>query len=352
MQKFMVGGAVRDKLMGLEPKDVDFVVVGSTPEEMLAAGFQQVGADFPVFLDADGVEHALARTERKSGHGYNGFVTDHSADVKLEDDLMHRDLTVNAMAMSGNFVVDPFGGQEDMKNKVLRHVSPAFADDPVRVLRLARFHARFGPEWLVHTDTVLFARRMAAEGELKHLTRERVLKELEKALGEPHPKLFFDTLKLCNALEEVLPEVAAVHDKVDFVLVRFPHVSAKFKYASISKHMKDADAFETRLNVSTEWRKFAKMYRHLFRPDVPQPTAVDSLYAIDAYRQADLFEELVEDFRKTDALKYFQFFVDAFEKTRHVSFASLTPEQQATLKGPAIAEAIKAHRIALLEQPE
>lgn len=352
MQKFMVGGAVRDKLMGLEPKDVDFVVVGSTPEEMLAAGFQQVGADFPVFLDADGVEHALARTERKSGHGYNGFVTNHSADVTLEDDLMRRDLTINAMAMSGNFVVDPFDGQEDLKNKVLRHVSPAFADDPVRVLRLARFHARFGPEWLVHTDTILFARKMAANGELKHLTRERILKELEKALGEPHPKLFFDTLHLCNALEEVLPEVAAVRDKVDFVLVQFPHVSAKFKYASISKHMKDADAFETRLNVSTEWRKFAKMYRNMFGVEIPRPTAVDILYAIDAYRQADLFEELVEDMRKAGAMKYFQFFVDAFEKTRHVSFASLTPEQQATLKGSAIAEAIKAHRVALVKRSE
>lgn len=352
MQKFMVGGAVRDKLMGLEPKDVDFVVVGSTPEEMLAAGFQQVGADFPVFLDAEGVEHALARTERKSGHGYNGFVTNHSADVKLEDDLMRRDLTVNAMAMSGNFVVDPFGGQEDMNNKVLRHVSPAFADDPVRVLRLARFHARFGPEWLVHTDTVLFARRMAAEGELKHLTRERVLKELEKALGEPHPKLFFDTLKLCHALDEVLPELALSDWDLDYALVRHKSPTAKFNYAMLSNSLKDVDAFESRMNVSVEWQKFARMFRAVFAPANEYIHPVVHLYRMDAFRQSAIWEELVEEFDKAGFTNYVKDLVEAYEKTKHVNFSSMTPDEQARLKGPAIAEAIKAHRIALVERPE
>lgn len=350
MQKFMVGGAVRDKLMGLAPKDVDFVVVGSTPEEMLAAGFQQVGADFPVFLDADGVEHALARTERKSGHGYNGFVTDHSADVTLEDDLMRRDLTINAMAMSGDTVVDPFGGQADLRNKVLRHVSPAFADDPVRVLRLARFHARFGPEWLVHTDTVLFARQMAADGELKHLTRERVLKELEKALDEPHPKLFFDTLKLCRALDEVLPELNLKDWDFDYALNAHSGGSAKFKYAKLSGLIRDVDAFETRLNVCAEWRKFAKMFRVIFAPENDFINSVTLLYKMDAFRQSAVWEEMIEEFKKTNFIQYVNDLVFAYEKTKHVNFSSLTPKQQGTLKGPEIAEAIKQHRKELLDR--
>lgn len=345
MQKYKVGGAVRDYLMGHTPKDVDYVVVGSTPEEMLAAGFQQVGADFPVFLDAEGVEYALARTERKSGHGYNGFETDHSASVTLYDDLLRRDLTINAMAMDGTAVIDPYGGFEDMENKVLRHVSPAFADDPVRVLRLARFHARFGPEWVVSESTKEFCRDMATSGELEHLTRERVLKELEKALSEPHPVLFFRTLHEVWALDIVLPEFKSF-EKNQFMQDEYS--STKMRYASATLHMEDAEAFEERLNVSTEWRRYSKMWRSMCRnPSGSYP--VDTLYAMDAYRQSDVWEEMQNDFH---AIDYGFHLPMVYEKTKDVNFASLTPEQQATLKGPAIAEAIKQKRKEVLVQVE
>lgn len=343
MKKFMVGGAVRDTLMGLEPHDVDFVVVGSTPEEMLAAGFTQVGADFPVFLDESGTEYALARTERKSGRGYNGFVTDHSASVTLEDDLMRRDLTINAMAMDGDTLVDPFGGQDDLKNRVLRHVSPAFADDPVRVLRLARFHARFGHEWTVHPDTLAFARQMASSGELEHLTRERVLKELEKALSESSPELFFSTLKACGALEVVLPELDLPEHDVSESLLHTS--SAKGRYSGLAAMMEDSEAFEERLNVSTEWRKFAAMYKKflsLSAMDHP----VDNLYKLDAYRQAELFFELRDKapWHKSHHVDTMLGMNFAFHKTHELGFFDLSEEQKNSLRGPAVGQAIKEMR--------
>jgi tRNA nucleotidyltransferase (CCA-adding enzyme) len=209
MQKFLVGGAVRDMLMGLEPKDRDYVVVGSSPEEMLAAGFSQVGADFPVFLHPEtGDEYALARRERKTGAGYLGFTSEFGKDVTLEEDLGRRDLTANSMAMDedGN-VFDPFNGQDDLKNKVLRHTSNAFAEDPVRVLRLARFRARLGADWTVASETVALVSKMAKDGVLGELNGDRVWKEMSRALMEPFPRLFFDTLLETDALHVVFPEV-------------------------------------------------------------------------------------------------------------------------------------------------
>ena len=343
MEKFVVGGAVRDYHMGLRPKDVDYVVVGSTPEEMLAAGFEQVGADFPVFLDKDGNEYALARTERKTGRGYMGFETNHDSTVTLEDDLMRRDLTINAMAhkvdgcdASGNCsmtLVDPFGGLEDLQNKVLRHVSPAFADDPVRVLRLARFHARFGPDWVVSEATKEFCRDMATSGELEHLTRERVLKELEKALSEPYPLLFFQTLREVWALDVVLPEFKSFESNI---FLSEENASVKMRYASCTWYMVEPEKMEARLNVSVEWRRYSKMWRSMgthSRNEHP----VDILYAMDAYRQSDLWEEMQADF---NAIDYGFDLPKVYEKTKDVSFASLSPEQQTTLKGPEIAKAL------------
>jgi len=213
ISKYLVGGAVRDMLLGREVVDRDFVVVGSTPEEMVATGFAQVGADFPVFLHPEtGEEFALARRERKTGEGYLGFTSEFGVDVTLEEDLARRDLTVNSMALDTSdtwkdTVVDPFGGQEDLRNKVLRHTSNAFAEDPVRVLRLARFRARLGPEWTVAPETVALVSQMAKKGVLKELTAERVWKEMSRALMEPHARLFFDTLLETDALHVVFPEV-------------------------------------------------------------------------------------------------------------------------------------------------
>lgn len=203
---FRVGGFVRDMLLGRESRDVDFVVVGSTPAEMQECGFKQVGASFPVFLCPNGEEHALARTERKSGTGHTGFEVNASPDVTLEEDLQRRDLTINAMALAHDgSVVDPFGGQDDLAAGVLRHVSKAFADDPLRVLRVARFAARFG--FTVAPETMTLMRQLTESGELDTLTPERVWMEMSKALSEDTPSLFFATLRECGALARVLPEL-------------------------------------------------------------------------------------------------------------------------------------------------
>lgn len=208
MKTYLVGGAVRDRLLGRPQGDRDWVVVGTTPEAMLAAGFRPVGKDFPVFLHPDtGEEHALARTERKSGRGYHGFECHASPEVSLEEDLTRRDLTINAMAEDHDgTLVDPWGGQRDLAARVLRHVSPAFAEDPVRILRLARFAARL-PEFTVAPETLTLMRGMVADGEVDHLVAERVWQELARGLMEDRPSRMFEVLRECGALARLLPEV-------------------------------------------------------------------------------------------------------------------------------------------------
>ena len=205
---YLVGGAVRDSLLGHKSKDKDYVVVGETTETMTSLGFQSVGSDFPVFLHPETKdEYALARTERKNGKGYSGFAVDASTSVTLEEDLARRDLTINSMALDTNgLVIDPFNGQTDLKNKVLRHTTKAFAEDPVRVLRAARFLARYGEEWTIHPDTYALMKQLRDNGELTHLVPERVWKETEKALGEKYPQLFFEAL---NGLG-IFPEIEAM----------------------------------------------------------------------------------------------------------------------------------------------
>ncbi|WP_447588757.1 multifunctional CCA addition/repair protein [Aquipseudomonas campi] len=213
MQIYKVGGAVRDRLLGLPVSDTDWVVVGSSAEAMLANGFRPVGEDFPVFLHPQsGEEYALARTERKSGKGYGGFTFHASPDVTLEDDLVRRDLTVNAMAEDDHGqIIDPYGGQRDLEARVLRHVSPAFAEDPLRVLRVARFAARYAPlGFSVAPETLSLMRELAESGELKALTAERGWKEISRALLEPRPDVFIQVLRDCGALAELLPEVDAL----------------------------------------------------------------------------------------------------------------------------------------------
>ena len=212
---YLVGGAVRDELLGLPAGDRDYVVVGATPQAMIDAGFRQVGRDFPVFLHPDtGQEHALARTERKSGEGYTGFVVHASPDVTLEDDLVRRDFTINAIARdeaSGEFI-DPFDGEKDIEARVLRHVGPAFVEDPLRVLRAARFMARLAPlGFRIAPDTMALMRDMVQSGELAALTPERVWQELARALRSEAPSAFLRTLRECVALAVVLPEVDALY---------------------------------------------------------------------------------------------------------------------------------------------
>lgn len=210
MKTYLVGGAVRDALLKLPVKDRDWVVVGATPEAMLAQGFQQVGRDFPVFLHPKSrEEYALARTERKSGNGYTGFVTWAAPDVTLEQDLQRRDLTINAIAQTeSGELIDPFHGQRDLQARLLRHVSDAFNEDPLRVLRVARFAARFAHlNFRIAEETQALMRQMAESGELGHLTAERVWKETEKALTSRNPQVYFQVLRDCGALEVLFPEL-------------------------------------------------------------------------------------------------------------------------------------------------
>jgi tRNA nucleotidyltransferase (CCA-adding enzyme) len=209
MKIFAVGGSLRDELLGLPVADRDWVVVGATPEEMAARGFRPVGSDFPVFLHPEThEEYALARTERKTAPGYRGFAFHASPEVTLEEDLRRRDLTINAIARGEDGVlVDPYGGAEDLRKGILRHVSEAFAEDPVRILRVARFAARFG--FSVAPETMALLRRMVSAGEADHLVPERVWQEIARGLQEPRPARMVAVLRECGALARVLPEVEA-----------------------------------------------------------------------------------------------------------------------------------------------
>ncbi len=347
MKIYLVGGAVRDKLLGLPVQDRDYVVVGATPEEMVAQGFKPVGADFPVFLHPETKEeYALARTERKSGHGYKGFKVYAAPDVTLEDDLRRRDLTINAMAEDEQGrLVDPFGGAGDLRNGVLRHVSDAFAEDPVRILRVARFAARYA-KWGFHVahGTNQLMRRMVESGEVDHLVAERVWAEMERALGEDRPSRFFEVLRGCGALQRLFPEIDALfgvpqpekhHPEVDtgvhvmLVLdaaaklspdtrVRFAalmhdlgkgntpkeewpqHIGHEGRGAELVKN------FCQRFRVPNEHRDVAliaaRFHAHCHRIAELRPaTVVDTLEAMDAFRRperADMFVTACEaDFR-------------------------------------------------------
>lgn len=227
MQIYKVGGAVRDRLLGRPVTDIDWVVVGATVEQMQAQGYRPVGADFPVFLHPhSGEEYALARTERKSGRGYGGFTFHASPEVTLEEDLVRRDLTINAMAEDEQGrITDPHKGQQDLQDRILRHVSPAFAEDPLRVLRVARFAARYaGLGFQVAPETLALMRELSESGELQALTAERSWKEIARALMEEQPQVFIQVLRDCGALKQLMPELdvlfgvpqpAAHHPEID-----------------------------------------------------------------------------------------------------------------------------------------
>lgn len=220
MKKYIVGGFCRDKILGLTPKDKDYVLVGAKPRDITyleSIGYKQVGADFPVYLSPDGDEYALARIERKTGTGYDGF-TVQTQGVTLEQDLYRRDLTINAIAWDPitKTHVDPYNGKVDLQNKVLKHVSEAFKEDPLRVLRLARFAARYS-DFSIHPDTDYMVKQMVANGEINHLTKERVYVEFEKALSEKKPSIFLEYLRSIGALQILLPDFACT--KVELALI-------------------------------------------------------------------------------------------------------------------------------------
>lgn len=339
MQRYLVGGAVRDEFLGLAISDRDWVVVGATPEDMTAAGYTPVGRDFPVFLHPDTRdEHALARTERKSGHGYHGFVFHTGADVTLEADLARRDLTINAIARADDgTLVDPYGGRADLDARVLRHVSEAFSEDPVRLLRLARYYARFAPlGFTVADETMTLARDMVAAGEIDHLVPERVWAEMERALMGTEPQLFFHLLRATGALAIVLPELDALfgvpqpvhyHPEIDsgvhtlLVLTQSARAEAGLaaRYAALchdfgkgttpadllpghrgheERGVAPTDAASARLGVPRRLRETARLitrwHTHLHRIDELRPgTVLKLLEAMDAFRRPERLEDLI-----------------------------------------------------------
>lgn len=239
MQIYLVGGAVRDELLNYPVYDKDWVVVGATPEEMIKNGYRPVGSDFPVFIHPKtGEEYALARTERKSGKGYSGFQYHASPDVTLEEDLSRRDLTINAMAKSSSGeLIDPYGGQNDLATKQLRHVSPAFSEDPLRVLRVARFAARYAHlGFTVAAPTLKLMQAITSTDELSHLTKERIWQEMERALSERSPLTFFNVLEQANALEQLFPPFTTLvnNDKAQQIAAQFTDTTeTKVRFAAL-----------------------------------------------------------------------------------------------------------------------
>jgi len=303
MKIYQVGGAVRDELLGFPAQDRDYVVVGATPEEMVRLGYKPVGKDFPVFLHpVTRAEHALARTERKSGRGYKGFTVHAAPDVTLEQDLARRDLTINAIARDEHgSVIDPFGGERDLRARVLRHVSPAFAEDPVRVLRVARFAARFGFD--VAPETLRLMRAMAAGGEVDALVSERVWQEFAKGLMETMPRRMFEVLGECGALPRVLPEWRELD--AERALAALDAATARgaalpVRYAAIFGGAAEgvADRASARLRATGECRDLAVTAARgraaLERATVlPAAEVVDLLQLLDAFRRPDRFEDLL-----------------------------------------------------------
>ena len=340
MEIFLVGGAVRDKLLNYPVIEQDWVVVGASPQDLLDQGYKQVGKDFPVFLHPkSGDEYALARTERKSGKGYYGFDVYADKDVTLEQDLIRRDLTINAIAMDSNGqLIDPYNGQLDLENRILRHISPAFAEDPLRVLRIARFAARYAHlGFTIADETMSLMQQLADSGELENLTAERVWKETYRAIGEKTPQVYFNTLKNCNGLKFWFAELDALwgipnppkwHPEIDtgihtmMVLeqasllsddpvTRFAAICHDLgkgitpaeKLPSHAGHEKTGvplvELLCKRIKTPTEYLQLAKIaceyHLHLHRlEELKASTIVKLLEKTDAFRKPDRFKQFLQ----------------------------------------------------------
>jgi tRNA nucleotidyltransferase (CCA-adding enzyme) len=308
MKIYCVGGAVRDELLGLPVKDRDYVVVGATPEEMVRLGYKPVGRDFPVFLHPQThEEHALARTERKTAKGYHGFAFHAAPDVTLEQDLARRDLTINAIAKSPDGgIIDPHRGADDIKAGVLRHVSPAFSEDPVRILRVARFAARFG--FRVAPETMKLMREMARNGEADALVPERVWQEVARGLMESRPSILFGVLRECGALARVMPEFDALMEDPEAgraamrALDAAAQVGATLpaRFAAMTRRLEPlaVESLATRLKVPADCRDLALLAaRHanavLDAAELDAESVLELLGTADAWRRPERFEELV-----------------------------------------------------------
>ena len=379
MEIYLVGGAVRDKHLGLPVGERDWVVVGSTPEEMRQLGYRPVGRDFPVFLHPETQEeYALARTERKTGHGYTGFETCATADITLEQDLLRRDLTMNAMAETADGeLIDPCNGAADLNDGVLRHVSPAFAEDPVRILRVARFAARFAHQgFKVAHGTNILMRHMVQDGEVDHLVPERVCVELVKALGEKTPSRFFSVLQGCGALARLFPEVEPLYVAesdgthgqasplvtLDAVVPDSQDPAARFAglVCDIDRLEQDAfsrDSLDTlcdRVRLPNPYRELGQLVlahrRQLLAAERLEPESVMGLLEnTDALRRPERFARLLqvcasdarahgEDFNR-------EYLAQALATVQAVNSGAL---QQQGISGRALGEALRTARIAAI----
>ncbi len=367
MQIYKVGGAVRDRLLGRPVTERDWVVVGASAEEMIAQGFRPVGADFPVFLHPKtGEEYALARTERKSGCGYGGFTFYAAPDVTLEQDLLRRDLTINAMAEDAQGrLIDPYGGQADLAARVLRHVAPAFAEDPLRVLRVARFAARYHHlGFTIAGETLALMRQLAASGELTALTAERCWKEIARALMEPHPQVFLQTLHDCGALVVLLPELEALfHRQPPALLARLDlcarqeqPLPVRWACALLDVTGERIDALNGRLKVPRDGADLALLaanHRDQARNATHLPAAelLALLQSFDVYRRPERFEQFLavcrmdagaanEDYPQANFLQ------QAAAAVRTVAVQPLIAQG---FQGAALGEALKGERLRALQ---
>ena len=403
MKIYLVGGAVRDTLLGLPVKERDWVVVGATPQQMIDLGYKPVGKDFPVFLHPEtGEEYALARTERKSGHGYRGFTFHTDPGVTLEEDLVRRDLTINAMAMDADSeLIDPFNGREDLDQGLLRHVSPAFREDPVRILRVARFAARFARfGFRVAHGTNAMMRKMVESGEVDYLVPERVWKETSRALSEPSPERFFEVLRGCDALERLFPEIARLfgvpqphrfHPEIDtgvhtlLVLQQAARLSPlpEVRFAALVHDLGKGETPDTmwprhhgheeggvelvlqlcrRLKVPNSYRdlavQVARYHGHFRRvsSELSASTIVRTLEALDAFRRPDRFEHYLlaceADIRgragkEKDPVPQTGHFQRCFDAANAISVQHI---RDAGFEGKAIGEELHRRRVNAVKQ--
>lgn len=357
MEIYLVGGAVRDRLLGRTVKEKDWVVVGATPEDMLTRGFKPVGKDFPVFLHPDtNEEYALARTERKTGKGYKGFVFNADPSVTLEEDLVRRDLTINAMAQTENgSIIDPFNGQKDLQQKLLRHVSDAFAEDPVRILRIARFASRF-PDFNIHPDTYQLMQTMVNNGEVDALVPERVWKECYRALDEPAPWRFFETLAECNALPIIFPEIKshniaalkAVVPMSEDGPTRFAALLCSLTLDAVKKLCKRITAPKEYQEIAQLAATYHELLANLEIENAEQ--IVHLLEILDCYRRpyrlAKFLIACAANNEKIDQNNLNDVLNDALERTKHID---VKPFIEQGLKNEKIGEAVREARIKRLK---
>lgn len=358
MQIFLVGGAVRDKLLGEPVKERDFVVVGATPEEMLSLGYRQVGKNFPVFLHPKTLEeYALARTEHKIGKGYTQFTCHSTPDVTLEDDLKRRDLTINAMAESlDGKLIDLHGGRNDLKNHILRHVSPAFAEDPLRVLRVARFAARFG-DFKIYPETMTLMQKIVAAGEIEALVTERVWRELARALAEKYPWRFFQVLKDCGALVILMPEILPNLEDV----LKALHIATTLSQESCVRfaallHDLDKETAENlcrRLRTPRAYHDLAisginhkKAFQHALNLNAEQ--LLQLLEKLDAFRRKEKFQQFLlvcESYSASIPSKEIQYLRNVYQIAAQVS-GKIFAERGLT--GDELREALHKERIKMI----